>query len=123
MARNTDSGLLILRVGMSGMMLSHGIPKLMKLFSGNMEFADPIGIGAAASLILAVIGEAICPMLIILGVKTRLAAIPVIITMFVAGFIYHAKDDIGTKEKAILYLIGFIAIGLMGAGKLSIDRK
>jgi len=96
---------------------------LMKLFSGNMEFADPIGIGAAASLVLTVIGEAICPMLIILGVKTRLATIPVIITMFVAGFIYHAKDDIATKEKAILYLIGFIAIGLMGAGKLSFDRK
>ena len=74
-------GLLLLRVGFSGMMLTHGIPKLMKLVQGNMEFGDPIGIGSSLSLILVVIGEAICPLLIIIGYKTRLATIPIIITI------------------------------------------
>ena len=123
MAKNSDLGLLILRVGLSGLMLTHGIPKLMQLLEGNMEFGDPIGLGPAISLILTVIGEALCPVLIIFGIRTRLAAIPVIITMAVAAFIVHGADPVATKEKALLYLIGFVAIALMGAGRISVDKK
>jgi len=123
MAKNSDIGLLILRVGVSGLMLTHGIPKLMQLLEGNMEFGDPLGIGSSLSLILTVIGEALCPILIIFGIKTRLASIPPIITMLVAAFIVHASDPVATKEKALLYLIGFVAIGLMGAGRFSVDKK
>ena len=116
-------GLLILRLGFSGLMLTHGIPKLMKLVQGNMEFGDPIGIGSNLSFIFTVIAEAICPLLIIIGFKTKLATIPVIITMGVAAFLVHAADPIGTKEKALLYLFAFLVIALTGAGKYSVDRR
>jgi putative oxidoreductase len=43
--------------------------------------------------------------------------------MFVAAFIVHLSDPFARKEKAILFLIGFIAIMMMGPGKYSIDRK
>lgn len=115
--------LLLLRVTFSGMMLTHGIPKLLKLFSGDFSFADPLGIGAPVSLILAIFGEVIFPILIIIGFKTRLAAIPVIVTMLIAIFLHHANDALGIKEKAILYLVGFITIALLGAGRYSVDRK
>lgn len=105
------------------MMLTHGIPKLMKLVQGNMEFGDPIGIGSVPSFILTVIAEAICPLLIIIGYRTRFASVPVIITMAVAAFIVHGADPLGTKEKALLYLFGFVAVALLGPGKHSVDRK
>jgi putative oxidoreductase len=116
-------GLLILRLGFSGLMLTHGIPKLMKLAQGNFDFSDPLGIGAVPSLILTVIGEAICPLLIIIGYKTRLAAIPAAITMGVAAFVVHAADPITSKEKALLFLFAFVVIALTGAGKYSVDKK
>jgi len=116
-------GLFLLRIGFGGMMLTHGIPKFLKMLSGDFSFGDPIGIGETATLILAVLCEVFFPILIIIGFKTRLAAIPVIITMAVAAFVVHAADPLGTKEKAILFLIGFIAIALLGAGKFSVDRK
>ncbi len=116
-------GLLLLRVGFSALMLTHGIPKLMNLIQGNLDFGDPIGIGTTLSLILTVIGEAICPILIIIGFKTRLAAIPTIITMAVAAFIVHGADPIGTKEKALLYLFAFIVIALVGGGKYAVSKK
>ncbi len=116
-------GLLILRLGFGGMMLSHGIPKLLKMFSGNFSFGDPIGIGEPATLVLAVLCEVLFPILIIIGFKTRLAAIPVIITMAVAAFIVHAADPLGSKEMAILYLIAFTVVALLGGGKYSVDRK
>ena len=43
--------------------------------------------------------------------------------MAVAAFIVHASDPIGTKEKALLYLIGFVVIFLAGPGKYSIDKN
>ncbi|PHR14655.1 MAG: DoxX family protein [Aequorivita sp.] len=123
---NTTSynlGLLLMRVGFGALMLTHGIPKLLKMLSGDFSFGDPIGIGETATLILAVLCEVLFPLLVIIGFKTRLSAIPVIITMAVAAFIVHAADPFGTKEMAILYLIGFTAITLLGAGKYSVDRK
>ena len=116
-------GLFLLRFTFSAMMLSHGIPKLLNLIQGTLMKSDPIGIGVLATTILVVIAEAICPMLIIIGYKTRLASIPVIITMGVAAFIVHGADPIGMKEKALLFLFGFLAIALLGAGKHSVDRK
>lgn len=118
-----DIGLTLLRILPSAMMLTHGLPKFQKLISGNFEFGDPIGIGAAPSLFLAVIGEFICPILLIVGFKTRWAAIPPAITMAVAGFIVHAEDPFGTKERAFLYLAIFIVIALVGPGKFSVDKK
>lgn len=118
-----DVGLAFFRIAVSAMMLTHGLPKFQKLISGNFEFGDPIGIGAAPSLFLAVIGEFICPILIIIGFKTRLSAIPTAITMAVAAFIAHGADPFGTKEKALLYLVAYITIFLVGPGKLSIDKK
>lgn len=118
-----DIGLAILRILPALMLLTHGLPKFQKLVNGNFEFGDPLGMGPAPSLFLAVLGEFICPILLIIGFKTRWAAIPSAITMLVAATIVHAEDPFGTKEKALLYLVFFITIILLGPGKFSIDRK
>ena len=117
----SDLGLLILRIGFAGMMLTHGIPKINILFESPIKFADPFGVGETATLILALIGEVVAPIFILIGYKTQLASIPSIITMFVAAFVIHAADPFGVKEKALLFLVGFLVIFLMGAGKYSID--
>jgi len=119
----TNIGLALLRIVPAAMLLTHGIPKFQKLISGTFEFGDLIGIGTTPSLFLAVIGEFICPILIIIGFKTRWMAIPPAITMLVAGFIVHAADPFGTKEKAFLFLTFFVVIIFLGPGKFSIDRK
>lgn len=120
---NRDLALLLLRVGASGMMLVHGIPKISKLLETPIEFADPIGVGPVVSLILTIIGEVIAPLLIIVGYKTKLASIPTLITMLVAAFVVHAKDDFFTKEKALLYGLCFLVIAIAGAGKYAIDKN
>lgn len=117
----SDWSLLILRIGFAGMMLTHGIPKINMLFESPIKFADPLGLGETTTLILTIIGEVIAPVLILIGFKTKLASIPAIITMVVAAFVVHANDPIDVKEKALLYLIAFIAIFMQGAGKFSVD--
>lgn len=118
-----DIGLAVLRIAPSLLLMTHGIPKFQKLMNGNFEFGDPLGIGATPSLFLTVIGEVICPVLIIIGYKTRWASVPPAITMLVASFIVHSSDPIGTKEKALLFLTFFVVIMLLGPGRYSVDRK
>lgn len=116
-------GLAILRILPSAFMLTHGFPKFQNLISGNTEFLNPLGLGQAPTLFLTVIGEFICPILLIIGYKTRWAAIPSAFTMGVAAFIVHSADPFGKKELALIYLTIFVVIFLLGPGKYSVDRK
>lgn len=122
-SQKTDIGLLIIRLGVGLMMLfSHGWPKLIKLLNDDpIQFADPFGLGAGFSLFLTVFAEVLCSILITLGLFTRGACIPLIITMLVAAFIIHADDPFGKKEFALLYLIPYVLILLSGAGRYSLD--
>ncbi|MBT8236168.1 MAG: DoxX family protein [Bacteroidia bacterium] len=117
-----DIGLALLRIVPSALLLTHGIPKFQKLIGGDFEFGDPIGIGATPTLFLAVLGEFLCPILLILGFKTKWAAIPPALVMAVAAFVVHSADPFGVKEKALLFLGFFIVIFLLGPGKYSLDK-
>lgn len=117
-----DAGLLVLRIGVAALMLTHGVPKLLMLFgSEEIAFADPIGLGATTSLLLSTFAEFVCAILILFGLGTRLAAIPLIINMAVAFFIFHAQDPFKGKELAGVYLLIFIVIMVTGAGKYALD--
>jgi len=113
--------LLILRIAVACLMLTHGWPKMEKLLAGNMQFGDPLGIGSKASFVLVVFAEAICSVLILIGLATRLATIPLIINMVVVIFIVHAQDPFGKKELPLLYLLIYITLLVLGPGKYSVD--
>jgi len=119
-----DLSKLLIRLAFGGLMLiAHGWPKLMKFAAGGeITFRDPLGIGAVSSLALATFAELICSMLIILGLFTRLAAIPLIITMLVIIFLVHINDPLSKLELPILFLVAFVVLGLIGPGKWSLDH-
>ena len=116
-----DFSLLLIRIAAGGFMLTHGWGKLVKLVNGTFEFGDPIGLGVEASLILTVFAEILCALFIVLGLFTRLASIPLIITMLVAVFVVHLDHDFGKKEIGLFYLISYFVLFLSGAGRYSID--
>jgi putative oxidoreductase len=132
-------GLLIARAGFGGYMMTHGWGKLQMLRARDFEsFGDAIGLGAPLSLTLVTFAEFGCALLVILGLATRLATIPIITAMAVAAFVAHASDPwtMGeayrlfmagetqfpvSKQPALMYLIAFAALLATGPGKLSLD--
>ncbi len=115
--------LLVLRVGAgSAMLMNHGLDKLIHFSQKAGGFADPFGLGSTASLSMTIFAEFFCAVFIILGLFTRLAAIPLIINMAVALFMAHNGDFFGKGELAGLFLVCFITLLFTGAGKISLDR-
>ncbi|MDX1408063.1 MAG: DoxX family protein, partial [Saprospiraceae bacterium] len=64
----------------------------------------------------------ICAALLVAGLATRLAAIPLMITMAVAFFLVHADDPVLDREVAMLYLVVYAVIYLIGPGRFSLDQ-
>lgn len=118
----TGIALLIARIGIAGLMLTHGIPKLLMLFSGGtIKFPPVFGMSPELSLALTVFAEVFCSLFILFGFATRAAAAPLAITMVVAAFMIHAADPLTVKESALHYLLVYIVLLFAGSGRYSID--
>ena len=117
-----DIALLVLRLALGGSMLvAHGLVKFQNFGEQSTQFPDPFGFGGPLSMGLAVFAEMFCSILIILGALTRVAAIPLMITMGTAFLVIHTADAWNIKELAFVYLAGFFTLFCLGAGRFSVD--
>lgn len=121
-ANAVHAGMLILRIGVGVLMLSHGYSKLIGFDTMQNNFMNFLGIGKTASLAAVIFAEFFCSVFLILGLFTRLATIPLIITMSVALFKAHNLDIFGKGELPALYLTAYILLLLLGPGKISADN-
>lgn len=124
-AKSSSTGsvsLLVLRVWIGSMMaFGHGWQKLMSYSEKAANFADPLGVGHSLSMALAISAEFFCSLLLILGLFTRGALIPIMFTMLMAALVIHSDDPWQRKELAALFLGALTAIFIAGPGKYSLD--
>ena len=113
--------MLILRVGFAGLVLPHGYDKLVHFEGNEKQMLNFLGIGQTMSLALVIFSEFFCALFVLLGLFTRLAAIPLIISMSVAVTLAHNGRIFGDGEHAALFAVGFLVILLVGPGKISVD--
>lgn len=127
--KNIDLGLLILRLSIGILMLLHGVPKLL---GGVDGIGQMLGASGLPSFIAygVYIGEVLAPLLIILGLGTRVAAAVYAFNMAVAVAMAHAGDVFSLTESggwAIelqgLYFFGALALVFTGAGKYALSSS
>ena len=122
-AGQVNFSLLLLRVGFGGMLvINHGYQKLTHFSTLKDTFADPFHIGHTASLSLTLFAEVLCAVFVILGLLTRLAAVPLIILFGTAIFMIHGHAPLAEREPAILYMIPSVILLFAGPGKVSMDN-
>ena len=118
----SDIGLLLMRVLIGSFMLfAHGWGKLANFGVYSQKFPALFGLPSSVNLGLAVFSEVFCSIALILGIKTKWASVPLLITMLVAAFIVHAGDPWGKKEFALLYAIPYLTLFFTGPGGFSLD--
>ena len=128
MNKNTDLGLLILRITLGVLMLLHGIAKLkgVSFIEGTLEDK-----GLPSFMAYGVyITEIIMPLLILIGYRTRLASAGYAFGVLFAIFLVHSGDIFTLTphggwgiELLGLYLFGAIALFFTGGGKMAISTK
>ncbi|WP_417352212.1 DoxX family protein [Flavobacterium alkalisoli] len=118
---NTDLATLLLRLIFGGMFVYYGFMKAAHYETIAPMFQDIIGIGAKLSFNLVIFAELVCGFLVLIGLLTRFAIIPVFITMIVAYFIAHANDSFDVKAIAFVYMLLCLVIFILGSGKYSAD--
>lgn len=114
-------GTLVLRLGMAGLVIPHGFDKLTHFGAYSKQFMNFLGLGQSVSLGLCIFAEFFCAALVLIGLFSRWASIPLIINMVVALFMAHKGLIFSEGEHAALYLVGFIVILILGPGKISVD--
>ena len=116
-----SAAMLILRLGVGILMMMHGFDKLIHFGELQHKFMNFLGIGSTMSLALVVFAEFFCSLFLILGLFTRLAAIPLIIATCVMVFKAHNGDVFGDGETAALYLTAYLVLLFVGPGRVSVD--
>lgn len=120
--RSVDAMLMILRLLFGGLMMWHGVSKIDNFSVLVENFPNPIGLGSRMSLYLAIFAEVICSAAVIVGAFYRLALIPLVITMCVAMVMVHNGQSFAAKELALIFLVVFVLLFIMGAGRYSLDN-
>ncbi len=114
--------ILFLRVFIGVLMMTHGLAKLNNFDQMANSFLDPIGWGSKMSLIMVIFAELGCSILLVLGLFTRLAIIPLLFSMSIAIFIAHAADPFSVKEMAVLYAGVYLVLLFTGGGTFAVDN-
>ena len=116
-----STAMLILRLVAGILMMNHGYGKLTH-FDETAKFMPHLfGMSSSITTALVIFAEFFCSLFIILGLFTRLACVPLIITMCYALFITLHGEVFGKGELATLYLGAFTVLLLVGPGRVSVD--
>ncbi|WP_019593247.1 DoxX family protein [Thioalkalivibrio sp. ALM2T] len=123
-----DSGKLVLRLALGIMILLHGIAKLTGGISGIEGMVTNAGLPAILAYGV-YIGEILAPILVIIGLYSRIGAVIIAINMVFAIALAHAHEVFlltGTGGWALelqgMFLFAAIALALTGPGRFAINR-
>jgi putative oxidoreductase len=120
-ANSTDIGLLYLRVCASVLVLIvHGLPKIEHYRREAAAIEDPFHLGQKVTIAFAIFAEVVCPILMIVGVGTRLFALPVMIVTAIALLRVHPEWTIDQAQFAWMLLILFGTIAIAGPGQYAL---
>jgi putative oxidoreductase len=114
-------GLLVLRIGVSASLMTHGYGKLMNYESLSTKFMSHLFLSSEFTLSLVIFAELFCAFFVLIGFGTRIFSIPVMYNFIIAITVAHAADPFGKMEKAVLFLIVFTTFFILGPGKYSVD--
>jgi putative oxidoreductase len=128
--KNDDLGKLILRLVVGVLMLFHGVAKLLNPGSLKYIGSQLAGIGLPQFIAYGVfLGEVVAPLMLILGVYTRIGGLLMAGNMVFAIVLVHTGELFmltqhggWALELQGLYLFGALAILFLGSGSMALKR-
>lgn len=129
MFQNNDIAKLLLRILVGGMMMFHGLDKIINGIKGVKQLTVNAGLPEFFAYGVYV-GEVIVPILIILGLYARGASLVLALNMIVAIFLAYGGDlfTLGKHgapliELPLFYLVLSVVIFFLGSGRYAVNSK
>ena len=128
MPNNSDIAKLLLRVSLGGLILFHGVHKVIY----GIDAIELLLVDGGFPKILAYgvyVGELIAPIFVILGLYARVASLVIMFNMFMAIFLAYgftlslSKYGGVSIESPLLFFILSLLLFLLGSGKYSVNNK
>ncbi len=128
MNRNDDLAKLLLRITCAGLLLFHGAFKIFTDFEHIKNMVSAVGLPEFVAY-GNYIGEVIAPLFVIVGFKTRIAALVIAFNMLASILIAHTDivfrlNDFGAWmiELNVFYMMTAVVIFFAGSGKYSLSK-
>lgn len=125
---NDDIGKLILRLTLGGLILFHGVSKIMHGIGPIEGMVHVAGLPVAVAYGV-YIGEVLAPILVLIGFYSRIGAGIIAINMIVAVLLVHRSMIFGVGpqggyalELQAFYLLVAVTLVFLGPGRLGINR-
>jgi putative oxidoreductase len=127
--KSINTGLLLMRITLGVLMFFHGYSKLMHGIEGIVGRMSNTGLPGFFGYGV-YIGEVVAPILIVIGFRTRLAALIFAFNMLVAALLSHSNDIFALSRSGAwaieligLYFFGALALFFTGAGKYAVSTN
>ena len=127
---NADTGRLILRLCVGGLLLFHGVAKIMH--PGSLEFIGGMLTANGLPALLAYgvyIGEVVAPLMVIAGLHARVGGLIIVVNMLFAIIMAHSGDLFSLSEHGgwaielqMFYLLSAAAVVFLGSGRLAFKQ-
>ena len=115
--------LLFFRVAVaSELLIAHGLKKIGVGVAIAETVPNPLGLPEALNQGFAIVANIGMPLFIVLGLLTRIAALPILAITLTGYFVVHFNDPILVKDIPFMYSVSFLFIAITGAGRYSLDH-
>lgn len=100
----------------------HGLRKFRPRAGEAPEVVpNPLGLPAVLNQLVATFSDTVVPLLVVLGLATRLAVLPTIGVTAIGYFVVHRRDPVAVRDVPYIYTICFLLLLALGSGTHSVD--
>ncbi len=100
----------------------HGMKKFRVENGQREQVPNPLHLPDKLNRLVASLSDTVVPLLIILGIGTRLAVLPTIGVTAIGYFVVHRKDSVEVRDVPYMYTICLLLLLFTGAGRYSLDN-
>ncbi len=100
----------------------HGMKKFRVQNGEREKVPNPLGLPEKLNGLVATFSDTVVPVLLILGIGTRLAILPTLGVTAIGYFVVHKKDSLEVRDVPYMYTLDLLLLLLLGAGTFSLDN-
>ncbi|HEY0427157.1 MAG TPA: DoxX family protein [Pyrinomonadaceae bacterium] len=99
----------------------HGLKKMAKAGGVPEIVPNPLGLPPKLNQLIADFSDLVAPVLVALGLATRISVLPILAVTLTGYFVVHRKDVLSVRDIPYMYSLSYLFIFLIGAGRFSVD--